>query len=54
MRIARDAGKYKGKVVAPRFSCGLPLMQCVLIKSFPVATDNESEVEMLLKNIALR
>ena len=36
MKVARQAGK--GKI----FSCGLPLMPCVLIQTAAGATGNES------------
>ena len=50
VKVAGQAGKGERKV-APRFSCGLPLMQRVLVKSASGATGNESDtVEALPKN----
>ena len=37
MKVAGQAGKGKRK-----FSCGLPLMQCVLVKTASGAAGNES------------
>ena len=43
VKVAGQAGKGEKKE-APRFSCGLPLMQCVLVKTASGATGNESGV----------
>ena len=40
-RGAGGEGRKKSRV-APRFSCGLPLMKCVLVKTASGATGNES------------
>ncbi len=44
MEVAGQAGKGDEKV-ASRFSSGLPLMQCVLVKTASGATGNVSELK---------
>ena len=40
--MSRSRGRL-GRAKETRFSCGLPLMQCVLVKTASGATGNESE-----------
>ena len=41
--MSRSRGRLRRAKETPRFSCGLPLMQCVLVKTASGATGNESE-----------